>query len=395
MDRKTRPATEAPSADAEDDEAARLSALLLVDEAGVTRPATETPSSYAARMFGEEAARNYGVMGRLLHLRPAPGRRPESDHGRVPHHGPAQGEVDPPLQPVQVRRTCRHQGGHPHLLRGLRGLPRPPGNPRIVVVSSISSGQNIVQHDTPASILASALAGSRGWEWLPHHVTKDRHPRITGLPSAAKRDATVDGKYLAAPIGGEPGLVIVVDDFCTRGATLADIARAIRESNPGWKVQGASLAKAERAAYWKGELTNAHIPDSAGCHLARGPEGRVALLLRRNKASTHGLTRLRPYTPQTQKAPTWHERAGVPLAGRAFPSTKRKKGRILGQRGKDTALRHPPPVCCALAARPRTAAASAAPSAASCVSRPRRCAFVAAPCWRRLLRRLAGGAGLS
>ena len=71
----------------------------------------------------------------------------------------------------------------------------------------------------------------------------------------------MDGVYLASPIGGEPGLVIVVDDFCTRGATLADIARAIRESNPGWKVQAASLAKAERAAYWKGELTNAHIPD--------------------------------------------------------------------------------------------------------------------------------------
>ena len=118
-----------------------------------------------------------------------------------------------------------------------------------------------MQHDTPASILASALAEFRGWEWLPHHVTKDRHPRITGIASAAERDAAVDGVYLAAPIGGEPGLVIVVDDFCTRGATFADIARAIRESNPGWEIQPVSLAKAERAAYWKGELTNAHIPD--------------------------------------------------------------------------------------------------------------------------------------
>ena len=56
-------------------------------------------------------------------------------------------------------------------------------------------------------------------------------------------------------------MVIVVDDFCTRGATLSDIARAVRESNPGWKVQGASLAKAQRAAYWKGKLTNLHISD--------------------------------------------------------------------------------------------------------------------------------------
>ena len=92
-------------------------------------------------------------------------------------------------------------------------------------------------------------------------VTKDRHPRITGNGSAAQRDATVDGVYLATPIGGEPGLLLIVDDFCTRGATLADIARAVRESNPGWQIQPASLAKVERAAYWQGELSNAHIPD--------------------------------------------------------------------------------------------------------------------------------------
>ena len=66
MDKKKRPATQSPSADAEGDEAARLAALLFGDEAGVTRPATEVPSSYAARMFGEEAADNYGVMGRLM-----------------------------------------------------------------------------------------------------------------------------------------------------------------------------------------------------------------------------------------------------------------------------------------------------------------------------------------
>ena len=131
----------------------------------------------------------------------------------------------------------------------------------------------IVQYDTPASTLAYALAQSRGWEWLPGgHITKDRHPRLTGIASAAERDAAVDGAYLAAPIGGEPGLVIVVDDFCTRGATLADIARAIRESNPGWEVQAASLAKAERAAYWKGELTNAHIPDALDAAWRGDPE---------------------------------------------------------------------------------------------------------------------------
>ena len=66
--------------------------------------------------------------------------------------------------------------------------------------------------------------------------------------------------------------MIVVDDFCTRGATLADIARAVRESNPGWRIQPVSLAKAERAAYWKGELTNAHIPDVLDATWRGAPE---------------------------------------------------------------------------------------------------------------------------
>ena len=226
-----------------------------------TRPATEVPSSYAARMFGEEAAGNYGVMGRLMII----DRLPVGDLGLLTIGFRI---TDRPYE-KWTRRFNQFKYGEPTAtsaaIRTFCAAFKdflPPGNPRIVVVSSVSSGQNIAQRGTPASTLASTLALSRGWEWLPHHVTKDRHPRISGLSSAAERDATVDGVYLASAIGGEPGLVIVVDDFCTRGATLADIARAVRESNPGWQVQGASLAKVERAAYWKGELTNAHIPDS-------------------------------------------------------------------------------------------------------------------------------------
>ncbi len=225
-----------------------------------TSLATLSPSVIADLLFGDEPLDKYFVDGRLIRT------------FRLPVGGLGLLTVgfritDRPRE-KWTRRFNRFKYGEPSAIRAATRTFctafedfLPPGNPRVVVVSSVSSGQNIVQHDTPASILASALAGSRGWEWLPHHVTKDRHPSLTRIASAAERDATVDGVYLAAPIGGEPGLVIVVDDFCTRGATLADIARAVRESNPGWNVQGASLAKAERAAYWKGDLTNAHIPD--------------------------------------------------------------------------------------------------------------------------------------
>ena len=225
-----------------------------------TGPATEAPSSYAARLFGEEAAGNYGVMGRLMRIN----RLPVGDLGLLTVGFRI---TDRPGEKWTARFNQFKYGEPTAVKAATRTFCAafedflPAGNPRVVVVSSVSSGQNIVQYDTPASTLASALARSRAWEWLPHHVTKDRHPSLTGIASAGKRDAAVDGVYLASAIGGEPGLVIIVDDFCTRGATLADIARAIREANPGWEVQPASLAKAERAAYWKGELTNAHIPD--------------------------------------------------------------------------------------------------------------------------------------
>ena len=234
MDKKTRVTTEGPSAHAAGDEAARLADRLFGE-----KPAgnTETPSTYAARMFGEEAAGNYGAMGRLMEIK----RLPVGDLGLLTVGFRI---TDRPGE-KWTRRFNQFKYGEPAAARAATRTFcaafedfLPAGNPRIVVVSSVSSGQNIVQHDTPASKLASALALSRGWEWLPHHVTKDRHPRITGLPSAAERDATVDGVYLAAPIGGEPGLVIVVDDFCTRGATLTDIAARSGRPTPDGRFRG-------------------------------------------------------------------------------------------------------------------------------------------------------------
>ena len=230
-----------------------------------TGPAMGEPSAYAAgyeraRLVDEEAAGNYAVVGRLIRIN----RLPVGDLGLLTVGFRITDRPDEKW----TRRFNRFKYGAPTAAKSatrtfcaaFEGF-RPAGNPRVVVVSSVSSRHMIVEYDTPASRLASALARSHAWEWRPGVITKELHPRISGIPSAAERDATVDGVYLATPLGGEPGLVLVVDDFCTRGATLTDIARAIREFNPGWQIQPVSLAKTERAAYWQGELTNAHIPD--------------------------------------------------------------------------------------------------------------------------------------
>ena len=238
------------------------------------RLATLSPSVIADLLFGEEAAAtNTSWMGRLIRtFKRLPVGGLGSAHGRFPHHGPARRAVDPALQPVQVRRTCRHQGGHPHLLRGVRGLPAPPGTP-----ASSSSPRSL-----QGKILCNTTRRRRYWRPRLQGPAAGSGFRITlprtGIPVSPASPPPPSGtppwtgSTCLPPSEGEPGLVIVVDDFCTRGATLADIARAVRESNPGWKVQGASLAKAERAAYWNGELTNAHIPDYLDANWRGDPE---------------------------------------------------------------------------------------------------------------------------
>ena len=159
MDKKTRPATQSPSANAAGDEAARL----------------------AARLFGEEPRGKYVVDGRLIRIY----RLPVGDLGLLTVGFRI---TDRPYE-KWTRRFNRFKYGEPTAARAatrtfcaaFEGF-HPAGNPRVVVVSSVSSGQNIVQYDTPASTLASALARSRGWEWLPHHITKDRHPESAASP---------------------------------------------------------------------------------------------------------------------------------------------------------------------------------------------------------------------
>lgn len=145
--------------------------------------------------------------------------------------------------------------------KGFDSLGYPQGH-RVVVTAAIASHDTTVDADSPAAQLACALAQWSNWEWFPNLLAKVRHPKLSSLESAVERDSTVNGVYSAATIGGDSGVVLVVDDFCTRGATLTDIARAVRFSNPKWRVGAACLARTARAdRYQPGLLTNNHIPD--------------------------------------------------------------------------------------------------------------------------------------
>lgn len=133
------------------------------------------------------------------------------------------------------------------------------GQARVVAVGAISSGDTSLDPGCPAAVLGAPLAAARGWEWAPELIAKDAHRGLHGLGSGSARDAEVEGRYRSGKLHGASGRVVVIDDFCTRGATMGDVRRAILGKNPGWIVSGISPGKTERLS-WVPDLNNDHVP---------------------------------------------------------------------------------------------------------------------------------------
>ena len=137
--------------------------------------------------------------------------------------------------------------------------------PPVVVVGAIGSSATSLDAEVPVAVLGKAVADRHGWAWSPEVLSKTVHRSLHGLSaagaSAGARDAEVRGRYLAHGIQRGPGTFLVVDDFCTRGATFGDITRALLAANPRWAVWGTALGKTENASYWDGDISNNHIPE--------------------------------------------------------------------------------------------------------------------------------------
>lgn len=158
------------------------------------------------------------------------------------------------------------------------GIESKGGLGPVVVVGAIPSGHAVLTEGSAVHRMGAELSAQRDWAWRPDLLSKRVHRPLDSLPSTAVRDEEVRGVYAARCVGRPIGIFLVVDDFCTRGSTMGDICRALREANPGWMVRGAALAKTERAAAWSGGVSNDHVPSALSrvWGIAEGRRGHLA-----------------------------------------------------------------------------------------------------------------------
>jgi ComF family protein len=111
-----------------------------------------------------------------------------------------------------------------------------------------------------AGLLARAFAELRGLRWAPSAARRVRHTASQVGLSAPERRANVAGAFVGDPriVRGRP--IILVDDVCTTGATLAACAE--------------SLVSAGATTVWGLTLARAHLPDGLVNGLLQQHSGR-------------------------------------------------------------------------------------------------------------------------
>jgi len=104
-----------------------------------------------------------------------------------------------------------------------------------------------------------------GYDYCPYLLRKKPHRPLHTLPDADSRDSEVKGKYSSAYFSDVTAnrvrLVVVIDDIVTRGATMDEVARAIKKENGDIPVYGVALAKNERKSFWNDQISNDHISE--------------------------------------------------------------------------------------------------------------------------------------
>lgn len=114
--------------------------------------------------------------------------------------------------------------------------------------------------------LARAIGAEHGWLFEPDVLAHAPHAALSSTKGSDNREQILEGAYRAvrAPTNQR---VLIVDDFATRGSTMAAIAAAILAVRNDALIMGFALAKTERQAWAQTcgqQLNNDHLATILG-----------------------------------------------------------------------------------------------------------------------------------
>lgn len=134
---------------------------------------------------------------------------------------------------------------------------------RTLFVPALSSGEQTASEGGLLPVVARVL--SRKIKASSDHtiLKKKAHTSIHNLRSAAEREAELDkAEYVALKACGP--IVVIVDDFITRGSTMQRISDAIKKHDSRTAIYGLALGKTDRISWLSGlknGVANDFVPE--------------------------------------------------------------------------------------------------------------------------------------
>jgi hypothetical protein len=135
-----------------------------------------------------------------------------------------------------------------------------------VTLLATALSHNATEADPKSSLyrVGQWIADELKLKWAPAAFTKTAHRSLRTLGSGIARDAEVANRY-RCKILPNVKTIIVLDDFVTRGATLADMRRAAIDKNGALGFIGVALGKNERPCkvkeFYGMAINNDHITE--------------------------------------------------------------------------------------------------------------------------------------
>ena len=133
----------------------------------------------------------------------------------------------------------------------------------VTFVPALRSRETLASKKGLLPLIAGWCAEQCGSDFAPQLLRKKAHPSLHGQNRRAdEREAILDSAGYTSDIVSTPN-VFVLDDLITRGSTLCEIARAVKDQNPEVNVYGLALGKNDRQQYLETHgqhSTNDHIP---------------------------------------------------------------------------------------------------------------------------------------